>query len=125
MKTIIVLFGAALGCLAQNGAVKAFVGARVIDGSGNPPFQKATILVRNGKIEAIGPSVQPPAGAQVIDFSGKTIMPGIINSHGHVGEARGLIESPEVNTRDNVMSQLGLYARYGVTTVMSLGGDGP
>lgn len=88
------------------GAVKAFVGARVIDGTGKPAMQKATIVVRNGKIEAVGPSVKPPAGAQTIDASGKTIIPGLISAHSHV----------------NTVDQLGIYARDGITTVWSLGG---
>src|SRR5688572_25118159 len=87
--------------------VKAFMGARVIDGSGKAAIEKATLVVRNGKIEAVGASVKVPAGAQQIDVAGKTIIPGLINTHGHVTD----------------LSQLGLYARYGVTTVFSLGGD--
>src|SRR5437879_6380613 len=86
---------------------KAFTGARVIDGTGKAPIERATIMVRAGKIEAIGPSVAIPAGVQRIDISGKTIIPGLINAHGHVSS----------------LDQLDLYARYGVTTVFSLGGD--
>jgi imidazolonepropionase-like amidohydrolase len=85
---------------------RAFTGARIIDGTGKTAVENATILVRNGRIEAIGPSVKIPAGAQRIDVAGKTIIPGLINGHGHV----------------NDLSQLGLYARYGVTSVFSLGG---
>jgi imidazolonepropionase-like amidohydrolase len=86
---------------------KAFTGARVIDGAGKPAIENATLVVRNGRIEAVGRSVKIPAGAQRIDVSGKTIIPGLINGHGHVNDP----------------GQLGLYARYGVTTVFSLGGD--
>ncbi len=67
----------------------------------------------------------PPPTANQVDVTGKTIIPGLINAHGHVGQARGLEAGPEVYTKDNVLSQLQLYARYGVTTVISLGGDGP
>src|SRR5579863_810303 len=87
--------------------VKALVGARVIDGTGKTPLQNATLVVRNGRIEAVGTSLKVPAGAEKIDVAGKTIMPGMISGHSHVGEA----------------SQLALYARYGVTSVFSLGGD--
>ena len=105
-----------IGCLwlpavavAEDGSgnLKAFVGARIIDGTGKAAMEKATLLVRDGRIVAVGRSVKVPAGAQQIDVSGKTIIPGLINGHGHV----------------NDISQLGLYARYGVTTVFSLGGD--
>src|SRR5262245_14982917 len=91
----------------QASNTKAFVGARIIDGTGKAPVEKANLIVRDGRIEAIGPSVKVPAGAEQIDASGKTIIPGLINAHGHV----------------NDISQLGLYARFGVTTVFSLGGD--
>jgi len=87
--------------------LKAFVGARIIDGTGKAPMQNATLVVRNGRIEAVGTSVKVPSGAEKIDATGKTIMPGMISGHSHVGEA----------------SQLGLYARYGITSVFSLGGD--
>lgn len=50
------------------------------------------------------------------------MIPGLINAHGHVGDTRGL-ESGRYS-RANVLAQLALYARYGVTTVLSLGGDG-
>jgi imidazolonepropionase-like amidohydrolase len=92
------------GAAAQD---QAFIGARIIDGTGKAPVEKATLLVRNGRIAAIGPSVKIPAGVERIDAAGKTIIPGLINGHGHV----------------NDLSQLGLYARYGVTSVFSLGGD--
>ncbi len=89
------------------GSVKAFVNARIIDGTGKAAMQKATLVVRNGRIEAVGSSVKVPAGAQQIDAAGKTIIPGLISGHSHLSDA----------------SQLGLYARYGITSVMSLGGD--
>ena len=108
----------------------AFVGARLIvgtEGSGSV-IEDGTIVVRDGRIEAAGASdsVMAPADAeQVIDVGGKTIMPGLINAHGHVNDVRGLEADPSFYTEDHVENQLGLYARYGVTTVFSLGGDGP
>ncbi len=105
----------------------AFVGARIIDGTGAAPIADGVMVVQNGKIAAIGAaaSVKIPAGATRVDVSGKTIMPGMINAHGHVGNVRGLTSSPEFYTPEYVRHQLGVYARYGVTTVFSLGGDGP
>jgi imidazolonepropionase-like amidohydrolase len=69
--------------------------------------------VRDGRIEAAGPSgeVALPAGAERIDLAGKTVMPGIFNAHGH--------------TNQNAEDILRLFARYGVTTVVSLGNDSP
>ena len=104
--------------------LRAFAGARIIDGTG-ATIENGVLVVRDGRIEAIGPSnaLSVPADAEQIDVSGRTIMPGLINAHGHVGSTRGLESDPELYTRDNLLRQLGLYARYGVTTVFSLGGD--
>ena len=93
--------------LMASAADLAFVNARIIDGSGGPPLEDATLLVHDGRVQVVGRSVKVPADARRVDASGKTIIPGLINGHGHV----------------NALSQLGLYARYGVTTVFSLGGD--
>jgi imidazolonepropionase-like amidohydrolase len=107
--------------LAQNsaGGTIALTGARVIDGTGRAAIEGATVLVTNGRIQAIGPasSVTVPAGATRVDMSGKTIVPGLINSHGHVDAAR----DGTAPVRDQLLEQLRMYARYGVTTAYSLG----
>jgi len=105
----------------------AYVGARIIDGTGTSPIENGVIIVQNGRIQAIGPAsaASVPAGATRVDLTGKTIMPGIINAHAHVNDVRGLKASPEFYTPEHIRHQLGVYARYGVTTVFSLGGDGP
>jgi imidazolonepropionase-like amidohydrolase len=107
------------------GWTAAFVGARVIDGTGRPPVESATLIVRDGRVVSVGPSAQVPlpAGSRRIDVAGRTIVPGLINAHGHVGETKGLRSGPELYDEANVRRHLGLYARYGVTTVFSLGGD--
>jgi imidazolonepropionase-like amidohydrolase len=117
--------GLVLVALLAGPAVQAFVGARLLDGAGGDPLEDAVLLVRDGRIEAVGPrtSLAIPAGAERIDLGGRTVMPGLINAHGHVGETLGLRSGPELYSEENVLRQLGLYARYGVTTVASLGGD--
>ncbi len=103
--------------------LKAFAGARIVDGTGAGAVEGAGILVREGRIEAIGANVEIPEGVETVDLTGKFVVPGFINAHGHVGGVRGL--EPGHYTEDNLLDQLGLYARYGITTVNSLGGDGP
>lgn len=105
---------------------RAFVGGTIVDGTGGPVILNGVVLVgSDGRIAATGRAsdIEIPEGAQRVDVSGKFIVPGLINTHGHVGDTRGL-ESGHYS-RENVLDQLGLYARYGVTTVLSLGGDGP
>ena len=106
-------------------ALTAFTGARLIIGSDETVIENGTLLVRNGRIEAAGAAVDVPADAHQVDVSGKTIIPGLVNAHGHVNDVRGLQSDPSFYTEDHIESQLGLYARYGVTTVFSLGGGGP
>jgi Tol biopolymer transport system component/imidazolonepropionase-like amidohydrolase len=83
--------------------IVALVGARVITMAGLKPgaisgtpgvLENATVLVQDNRISAIGPAsaVQIPANARRIDVKGKTIMPGIVDVHGHVGgESSGLL----------------------------------
>jgi imidazolonepropionase-like amidohydrolase len=104
---------------------KAFVGIRLHDGTGAAPIENAVIVVRDGRIEAVGPadSVSISEGAERIDLAGKTVVPGLVNAHAHVSDILGL-EGGHYDEA-NLLRQLRLYARYGVTTVVSLGGDGP
>jgi imidazolonepropionase-like amidohydrolase len=90
----------------------------LIDGTGRAPLEQATVVIRNGRVEAAGaPSaVTPPAGAARIDLSGKTIVPGLINAHGHLNA--GQSTRP---IRDKLAGQLRVYADYGITSVVVLG----
>jgi imidazolonepropionase-like amidohydrolase len=50
-----------------------------------PPVENAMILIEDGKIAAVGPNVSIPPGAKVIDVTGKSIIPGLIDNHSHMG----------------------------------------
>jgi len=94
-------------------SVKAFTGLRLIDGTDRAPVANATIVVRDGRIVAAGPSssVTVPAGAARVDLTGKNVIPGLVNAHGHV------------NNLMSTEATLQTYAAYGVTTVFSLGDE--
>ncbi len=64
---------------AQGRPPIAIAGARIIDGSGNEPFV-GTIVFAGGRITAVGRQVAVPADAQTIDGTGKTVLPGIIET---------------------------------------------
>ncbi len=108
---------------SQANRMQAFVGARVFTGAGDSYIEDAVIVVRNGRIEAIGPAsrVKPPAGAEIISLAGKYVIPGLVSAHVHISDVQGV--RPPAYTEENVRRQLGVFARYGVTTVWSLGGE--
>ena len=70
--------------------VVALTHVRLVDGSGQPAKDDQTIVIDGARIRAVGRAadVQVPAGAQVIDLTGHTIMPGIIGLHDHMYYAR-------------------------------------
>ena len=104
--------------LAQAPPTVVLTGARVIDGTGRAPLERATVLIRNGRIEAVetAAEVRIPDGAVRVDVSGKTIMPGLINAHAHLNDG-----DETLSLFDQLLAQLRLYAEYGVTTVHTLG----
>jgi imidazolonepropionase-like amidohydrolase len=99
----------------------------VIDGSGNPPLEQADVLIRGDRIASVAAAspAPPPAGATVLDLSGKTLMPGLISAHSHVGLVDGTTVSAGNYNRANIERQLRQYQAYGVTTIASLGLNGP
>ena len=72
------------------GGTTAFTGARIFDGTGRPAIEQGTLVISNGRVQQVGPqaSVKVPDGATRVDASGKTIVPGLINSHGHVAAVK-------------------------------------
>lgn len=124
LRLLILSAIAASSALAET---KVFSGFTLIDGSGAQPLANVTMIVTDGKITAIGPknTIKAPIPAQTFDLTGKFIMPGIINLHGHLGNTKGLVQSPSNFTRENLRANLDTYAAYGVTSVLSMGADQP
>ena len=101
----------------------AFKGATLIDGTGKAPVQNAVLVIDGERIVAAGPAakVKIPQGARAVDLAGRTIMPGLINAHGHVGLVVGGQNRADGYTRESVQAQLLQYERYGVAAVLTLG----
>ena len=98
------------------GGTTALTGARIFDGTGAPPVENGTILVSDGRIVAAGPaaSVRLPTAFIRVDLTGRTVVPGFVNAHGHAQAGGG-------DVRESLLQRLRTYAEYGVTTVVSLG----
>ena len=75
---------AARPAAAQQADTHAIVGARVLTVSG-PAYEKATIVLRDGLITAVGPDVAPPPGARVIDGAGLVVTPGLVDALSAIG----------------------------------------
>jgi imidazolonepropionase-like amidohydrolase len=101
-------------------------GARLIDGTGRPAIENSVLVIEGDHVVATGKAgtVSIPKDADVKDVSGKTIMPALINLHGHLGlSANGADSVAGHYTEENVLKQLNKYLSYGVATVTSLGQD--
>jgi len=123
MRTVLPVALAIVASQAALGEVIVLRGATLIDGTGRPPRQNATLIIDGDRISAVGDAakLKIPAGARVVEVRGRTIMPGIINVHGHVGLVAGGQSRADAYTRENVEPQLLQYERYGVTSVLTLG----
>ena len=116
---------------AQSQAI-AFTGAKIIPIAG-PEIGEGTLVVRDGKIVAVGSSssVRTPSGATMVDARGRVIMPGLVDSHSHIGEAAGADSSdpiqPEVRVMDAInVRDAGIQKAQagGITTVNIMPGSG-
>ena len=104
---------------------------RVIDGTGTPPKEDQAVVIANGKIQFIGSeaSVQIPQGAQRIDHSGYTVIPGIVGMHDHlyytdsyaVQVVSGKLGEPGLFVAEIPYTAPRLYLAAGVTTMRTTG----
>jgi imidazolonepropionase-like amidohydrolase len=121
--TIVSLAAVAVSALSSRSVQETtvFVGASVVDAAGVLP--SATVLVRDGRIVQVGRStdVSVPDNATRVDLTGRFLVPGLVAAHVHVSDVNGL--APRAYTAANTRRQLEVFARYGITSVVSLGGE--
>lgn len=118
-----------LAAVAQAPPPVAFVNARIFPVSG-PVIERGTVVVQDGKIASIGGGAAP-AGATVVDCAGKTIIPGIVDTHSHAGGGAGADGSspiqPDARIIDAIDPSSHSFRRAqagGITTVNVMPGSG-
>ena len=99
---------------------------RLINGEGGPPLEHAAIVIERDRIVSLGPAdkLHWPKSAKVINYRNKTVLPGLISDHSHVGQVDGVNLGSQNYNRANILRQLRQYEVYGVTTVTALGLNG-
>ncbi len=111
--------------VAISGDVRLFEGARLIIGDDSNPIENSAFIVEGNKIGRVGRKgeIELPAGATRVDLTGKTVMPALVNTHGHIGLLDGMTFGPEVYTHDKIVEHLQRQAYYGVGALLSPGTD--
>jgi imidazolonepropionase-like amidohydrolase len=106
--------------------VVALTHARIIDGTGATPLADQTIIISGGKIQSIGDSAttSTPAGAQVLDLTGKTVIPGLVGMHDHMFYPSGGRVAVAIYNEQG-FSFPRLYLACGVTTIRTTGSIEP
>ena len=94
--------------------VTVFEGARLIVGDGSEPIEDSVIVIQDGRFLEVGArgQVTAPAGAEVVDLTGKTVMPAIVDAHKHAG-----------TNREAIVDMLQRLAYYGISATISMGHD--
>jgi imidazolonepropionase-like amidohydrolase len=119
---ILAMAGAAA---AQAPTVTVFEGARLITGDGSAPIENSAFVVENNRFTQIGRrgEVPVPAGAKRVDISGKTVMPTLVDLHGHFGfqNIPAGTMSKETFTRENLLDHMQRLAFHGVGAAVGVG----
>jgi imidazolonepropionase-like amidohydrolase len=107
----------------MKGAV-LYEGARLITGDGSAPIESSAFVVTNNQFTQVGRrgELQVPAGAARVDLTGKTVMPTLVDLHGHIGYqnvAEGTM-SKETFNRENLIDHLQRLAYHGVGAVVGI-----
>ncbi len=123
LSLMMLILSAALPEEAHAQQPQVLKNVRLIDGTGAPPQEHVDLVIENGLIASVTPTGTSslPADAAVIDYSGKTVVPGLISVHSHIGQNEGMKGDNTVYNRENILKQLRTYEAYGVTTVTALG----
>jgi imidazolonepropionase-like amidohydrolase len=121
LLSVVVTLTASLASAQENGPL-VLSGVTVIDGVSERPLENATVVVVGGKIQRIEAGAVPaPAGATSYDLAGRYVMPGLIDSHVHIGNsaaARRALRSGVTTARS---MGVGFFADVGLRELAALG----
>src|SRR5262245_33124836 len=106
-------------------AATLFEGARLISGDCGAPVENSAFLVENGRFTRVGRrgQVQAPAGAARVDLTGKTVIPGLVDGHSHIGYMKNLTSGAMNYTRENILDHMYRFAYFGVAASQAMGTD--
>ncbi|MCZ6769750.1 MAG: amidohydrolase family protein [Acidobacteria bacterium] len=107
--------------MEDNRSVTALKVGLLIDGTGNPPRRDVVVLIEGDSIIEVVQEEEIPAGAVVVDASQQVVIPGLIDTHVHLGERA--IAGPSQEYAESVYQHLKQNLAFGVTTIVSLGMD--
>jgi imidazolonepropionase-like amidohydrolase len=128
--TMLALLG--VGASAQDASrTIAITGGTILTMGPQGTLERGTLLIRDGRVAAVGRDVQVPAGATVIDAAGRFVLPGIIDAHSHTAVEGGVNEGSEIVTAEvrikDVLDHgdIDIYRQLagGVTTINVLHGS--
>jgi imidazolonepropionase-like amidohydrolase len=110
---------------ARPGGVVIYEGATLITGDGRPPIDNSAFVVQDEHFTQVGRrgALNVPAGATHVDLTGKTVMPGKVDTHGHFGfqhVADGTM-AKEYFTQANLTAHLEILAYYGFSGAIGVG----
>ena len=104
----------------------ALTNGRVVDGTGHPAMDPATVLIEGSVLAAVGPTadISPPEGCKVIDIQGKTVLPALIDGHMHVSSELGRLDHMgHVRTNLQAVGMLQECLQWGTGTIAHAAGS--
>jgi imidazolonepropionase-like amidohydrolase len=129
--SVVTLFSSVAALHANESQVIAFTGAQLLPIT-SAPIESGTIIIKDNKILALGKNIDIPANAKIIDVTGKVIMPGIVDTHSHVGapgdtNERSKKVNPELRILDSFNPsdpKIHVALAGGITTANVMPGSG-
>jgi imidazolonepropionase-like amidohydrolase len=105
--------------------VTLYEGARLITGDGGAPIESSAFLVEGTTFSRVGRKgeLQAPPEAARVDLTGKTVIPGLVDAHSHIGYMKNLTSGARNYTRENILDHMHRFAYFGVAASQAMGSD--